>query len=972
MIQDTMLNGPYLLAPTSNSMTIVWETRVQINTNVFYEIQGQMPQKAEVCFYKETPCKDNTCGNFIYMAVIGNLNANTKYNYKIELESGEKANGEFKTLPSNPDRIKIFTISDSHLFYMNKQFENMVLENKPDFIIHGGDIPFGTGYQREQYENNWFKKIPKVLKTIPFIYIPGNHDDGPFYNDFFTLPQSKTYKCDETGRTFSFNYGNTHFLMVDSNSWGLFEMNAVDSGLPVDSKTKGIIHNTLNWMVNDLKSEAAQNANWRVLVLHHPYTDEFNNKHIVPIVERYNVNFVISGHLHYYIKNISINPEVGAKTVYITQGSVQDGESELDLGSYDKRLLAEFPEVVAIGRENYGCLNITKDKLFYQTFGFDSDKLGGNLVDEVTLTNEDPKIVISDIDITAIDNFGHVKITGKVRNEGTGIAAVTIKLNDNGTYHIINLFGNKDKERVIVLDPNEKKNFVAIYETKIPGQHQLCIENITKNIMVFNPCQLTFDHMKVKALNLKDGNLMNASVEVTNNLNDEVHVPVELFINKNVVETKTVGLKGHEKKLVEYYYKFLRGENYDVRIANLEEKKIRIQGAIRVIPKVKDLSGNCNNALLYGTPQIVKESDRVTIHLDNYSDYLEIPDSDSLHVSEGFTGMVWANINRLADDTEMSHNPLMVKGKSIGWGATYLLRMAVDRRGGLKWGTCYDITEYAWQGGNASLNKWVQYTSAFSKKEGGSSFCNGKKVASIPGIAKDTKLRNWENEPLFIGYSYIGHIIKEIDRPKYFTHLPAQISQVRFYRTKLSDKENYFIYKNPTKIGPKSDELVVWLDFNDIENTGIHITEWRRPAEFKPSYKTEKKRWHFDKLTINAAVPGKASLEAVVEVSDDGNCVKDSKNICIQNGTSRIDLSDLQQAQYIRVITKFTAEIGDKGTFIPELFAYDIIASIEDNFTNVIWSTRSDWEKGKLIGAIGFEPIDRLKVFDEYTDIIHG
>ncbi|WPC42552.1 metallophosphoesterase family protein [Clostridium sp. JS66] len=966
---NVILSGPYLLSPTTNSMTVVWETQIQINAKVIY---GEADHEVEVQFYKGTPYKGNVEGNFIYMAKVDNLYPNTEYDYEVQLENGQKVAGHFKTLNINPDRIKIYTISDSHLFYTSEQFTNTVLENKPSFIIHAGDIPFGTGYQREQYVNNWFQKAPELIKNMPFVHVRGNHDDGPFYNDFFTVPQSQTYKCDKTGRTFSFDYGKTHFLMIDSNSWGLFEMNAVNSGLNADDKTKKIIHSTLNWITDDLKSEQAQNASWRVMVLHHPYTDEFNNKYIIPIAEKYNVNFVLSGHLHYYIKNISVNPKVGAKTVYITQGSAQDEENELNLGKSDKRLLAEFPEVVALGKENYGCLDITEDRLVYQSFGFDNNKKEEVLVDTVTLVNEEPQVVITDIEINVEDNFGHVQITGKAKNVGIGIAAVIVKVNDNGEEHLVNLFGNKGNERVIALDCNEERNFVTPYEAKTPGQHKLCIENITKSIMVSDPEQLTFEYMKLKIDNEKNSNILIASVEVTNNLSNEIHTPIELFINKSIVETKMIFLKGYEKKNVEYYYKFLRSGKYQVRIGNLEEKEIEVQGSIRIIPRIKDLSGNGNDALLHGMPKVEKEQDRVVVHLDEYGDYLEIPDNATLRVNEGFTGMVWANVDRLAESTEMAHNPLMVKGKSIGWGATYLLRMAVERAGSLKWGVCHDITEYAWQGGNVSLNEWVQYTAAFSKESGGVSYCNSNKVVEVLGVEKNAKLRNWEGEPIFVGYSRIGHVIKEIGKPKYYTHLPAKVSQVRFYTTKLSGEENEFIYKNPTEVGPKADKLAVWLDFSNIECTGTHITEWRRPAAFKPSYKTEKNHWNFNKINIIAIVPGKSLVEGIVEVSDDADLVKDSKNICIKDGMSCIDISDLQQAQYIRIITKLTAEVCNEGTFIPEVFEYQVTASRQNNFTEMIWSTRNDWEKGEFLGAVGFQNVDRLKTFHEYTDVIHG
>jgi hypothetical protein len=36
------------------------------------------------------------------------------------------------------------------------------------------------------------------------------------------------------------------------------------------------------------------------------------------------------------------------------------------------------------------------------------------------------------------------------------------------------------------------------------------------------------------------------------------------------------------------------------------------------------------------------------------------------------------------------------------------------------------------------------------------------------------------------------------------------------------------------------------------------------------------------------------------------------------------------------------------------------------------WSTDADWRSGQFTGAIGIEAPDRLRVFDEYTDVIHG
>ena len=60
------------------------------------------------------------------------------------------------------------------------------------------------------------------------------------------------------------------------------------------------------------------------------------------------------------------------------------------------------------------------------------------------------------------------------------------------------------------------------------------------------------------------------------------------------------------------------------------------------------------------------------------------------------------------------------------------------------------------------------------------------------------------------------------------------------------------------------------------------------------------------------------------------------------------------------------------GTFVPELLSYQVVASNGRDFTDMFWSTRPDWERGRFTGAVGFPPVDRLRDYPEYPDVIHG
>ena len=135
----TILNGPYLLAPTNSSMTINWETNLPMDATVWYGCNNQLDNQLNVRCEHGTPWKDNTAGICMYRAVLTNLKANTMYIYKVVLDSEEMREGSFKTLSANPEQIRIITLSDSHLFKISREFTNMVFGNRPDFIIHSGD-----------------------------------------------------------------------------------------------------------------------------------------------------------------------------------------------------------------------------------------------------------------------------------------------------------------------------------------------------------------------------------------------------------------------------------------------------------------------------------------------------------------------------------------------------------------------------------------------------------------------------------------------------------------------------------------------------------------------------------------------------------------------------------------------------------------------------------------------------------------
>lgn len=197
----------------------------------------------------------------------------------------------------------------------------------PDFVVITGDLTFGQLYPFEySFE---YRKCYEILQMfqVPTFICPGNHDgyiqfgqDGfKFWQEFF----GPLY--------YSFNYGDYHFTMVNSYDWPAksrvaFSYLAFNWG--------GYIGNEqLNWIEKDLQD--SMNAKLNFILLHHnPLWDTKNDsllkngyegrKELLSLIEKYEVDAVLAGHVHYDDITIQNN------TLYITTTTVAS-----DLGSED-------------------------------------------------------------------------------------------------------------------------------------------------------------------------------------------------------------------------------------------------------------------------------------------------------------------------------------------------------------------------------------------------------------------------------------------------------------------------------------------------------------------------------------------------------------------------------------------------------------------------------------------------------------
>jgi len=211
---------------------------------------------------------------------------------------------------------------------------------KPDFVLIPGDIVYARG-QVSEYMVKYFPVYnadepsetvgAPLLRSTLFVAAPGNHDiaspdlqkypDGLAYYYYWSQPLNGPLKTIGSPSTpilvggdddkkaflaaagaaypamanFSFDYGNAHWTMLDSNK-------NVDWTDPALRK----------WLENDLKS--AQSATWRFVSFHHPgfnssrshFKDQWM-RGLADVFEKYKVTVVFNGHVHNYQRSFPLS-----------------------------------------------------------------------------------------------------------------------------------------------------------------------------------------------------------------------------------------------------------------------------------------------------------------------------------------------------------------------------------------------------------------------------------------------------------------------------------------------------------------------------------------------------------------------------------------------------------------------------------------------------------------------------------------
>ena len=336
--------GPYLQNGNTNRITVRWRTDLPGDSVVHYG--------TDVTNLDQTVTVSGSRTN--HKVPVTGLQPSTRYFYQIEsnatnggqIITSPRLDTFFDTAPpaNTLEKTSIWVIGDSGTGNSSADgvyngFQDLFGPGEipqADVWLMLGDNAYDKGSDSE-YQDAVFETYPELLRNTIVWPTLGNHDTstngGAPYLNIFTLPKSGEAGgvASGTERYYSFDYANIHFVCLDSETNENYEDTPGNGGM-------------YDWLEADLQS---CDKDWIIAFFHHgPYTKGSHDsdseshhiqmrRHLVPLLEDYGVDLVLSGHSHQYERSRFNTGHHGNKSKSSTFNSdlVSDGGNVVDPGN---------------------------------------------------------------------------------------------------------------------------------------------------------------------------------------------------------------------------------------------------------------------------------------------------------------------------------------------------------------------------------------------------------------------------------------------------------------------------------------------------------------------------------------------------------------------------------------------------------------------------------------------------------------
>ena len=328
---------PYLQSVSDTRVVLRWRTTSATTSRVSYG-PGVNSLNTNV---------DSTNSSTEHEVVITGLTPNTQYFYSVgsttgPIEAGNDLDHYFITAPNvgSNRKIRIWAIGDpgtgiaEQLHVRDAYYNVHNLDNvETDVVLTLGDNAYDSGTDTA-YTTKFFNVYNGLFRHASVWATRGNHEkDLSVHESAFTHPKYAESGGMPSGSElyYSFDYGNIHFVCLDSFT----SANLNGTAMYI-------------WLETDLSSTTQE---WIIAYWHHPpysrSTNHDSNTEVGlkitrekanPILEKYGVDLQLGGHNHFYSRTFLINKHYGPSNTYnpsihaIDTGSGQaDGD-----GAYHK------------------------------------------------------------------------------------------------------------------------------------------------------------------------------------------------------------------------------------------------------------------------------------------------------------------------------------------------------------------------------------------------------------------------------------------------------------------------------------------------------------------------------------------------------------------------------------------------------------------------------------------------------------
>lgn len=205
------------MTPTESSIRIMWQTTGFNGTCVVEIGPTSKNLDSKILVQKGSPIEGE---GIVYQTEISNLQAFTKYYYRVGDGKTFSDVLETKTAPSKNTAFRLMALSDIHQ-NSGKVWENLskrAVQDSLDMFVMIGDL-VNYGNKRDAWDTGLFIPGRPLFSKVPFIGSIGNHETafGPTtYFDYFSFPTHEK-KDMESSSYFTMEYGDVRIIAINLN-----------------------------------------------------------------------------------------------------------------------------------------------------------------------------------------------------------------------------------------------------------------------------------------------------------------------------------------------------------------------------------------------------------------------------------------------------------------------------------------------------------------------------------------------------------------------------------------------------------------------------------------------------------------------------------------------------------------------------------------------------------------------------------